>query len=302
MCLRSEAVLSSSVFTEIGIGGPSGARADRLFRGAVSAFCSLPRPSREDAARLDDLTLPLLEGVSIPSRRFAAAALSECERAPHALSRRLCDDAIEVAAPLLVRLKDLSDVELIGLIGRRGVPHAQVIGRRAGLNPVIASLVRALSVPFDRPDPPTQTPAHPPADAAETTRRDLRGMMRPTRQPDAIGRRAVFLRLRDSALGARRSFFETALADALGIWFEDAQALLDSGPEGDAPVAFKALGLRSDEAFLLMALLFPAQFVSREKVAAFLDSYEKLAPLTVNSALSRWRATERAPAPTRQRA
>ena len=46
----------------------------------LSAFCSLTRPSRKNAAQLDDLTLPLYDQVNADSLRYVAAALSECRR------------------------------------------------------------------------------------------------------------------------------------------------------------------------------------------------------------------------------
>ncbi len=119
-------------------------KAERLFRAAVSAFCSLTRPSRREIAQLEDLTLPLFDDVSVESRRYVAAALSECEYAPAALIRRLCEEPVDVAAPLLIRSPALSDVDLIALIGRHGLPHARAIARRRDLNPTIADLIREL--------------------------------------------------------------------------------------------------------------------------------------------------------------
>ena len=39
---------------------------------------------------------------------------------PAALVRRLADESVDIAAPLLIRSKVLSDVDLIALIGRHG--------------------------------------------------------------------------------------------------------------------------------------------------------------------------------------
>jgi len=136
--------VSSSDFRQIAIRTESG-KAERLFRAAVSAFCSLTRPSRREIAQLEDLTLPLFDSVSVESRRYVAAALSECEYAPTALVRRLCEEPVDVCAPLIVRSRVLSDIDLIALIGRHGIAHARVIGRRPDLNPTIAELVKALN-------------------------------------------------------------------------------------------------------------------------------------------------------------
>ena len=77
-------------------------KADRLFRAATSAFCSLTRPSRRDIVQLEDLALPLFNLVSVEARRYMAAALSDCQSPPPALVRRLCDETIDIAAPLLI--------------------------------------------------------------------------------------------------------------------------------------------------------------------------------------------------------
>lgn len=141
---RALVQVSISDFRQIAEPGDRGKK-ERLFRAAIAAFCSLTRPSRNEIAKLEDLTLPLYEGVSAESLRFVAAALSEVEHAPHALILRLADESVEIAAPLLLRSKALTDIDLIALIGRRGLAHARVIARRPTLNPTIAALVRALN-------------------------------------------------------------------------------------------------------------------------------------------------------------
>ena len=48
--------MSSSDFRQIAVRADHG-KAERLFRAAVTAFCSLTRPSRREIAQLEDLTL-----------------------------------------------------------------------------------------------------------------------------------------------------------------------------------------------------------------------------------------------------
>jgi uncharacterized protein (DUF2336 family) len=117
---------------------------ERLLRAAVYAFCSLPRPTRRESGQLEDLALPLVEKASVETRRYIAAALSECAEAPRGLVRRLCEEPVEIAAPLLMRSRALSDIDLIALIGRHGMGHARAIARRRDLNPRIAELVATL--------------------------------------------------------------------------------------------------------------------------------------------------------------
>ena len=56
--------MSSSDFRQITIKSEA-QKAERLFRAAVSAFCSLTRPSRREIAQLEDLALPLFDFVSV---------------------------------------------------------------------------------------------------------------------------------------------------------------------------------------------------------------------------------------------
>jgi len=131
-------------------------KAERLFRAAVSAFCALTRPSRRDALQLDDLSLPLFEFVSVETRRYVAAALSECQIAPRGLVRLLAEQSIDVAAPILMRSPILSDAELIAIVGSHGATHARAIARRTDLAPAIAYLIRALESSLSAQPQPAQ--------------------------------------------------------------------------------------------------------------------------------------------------
>ena len=138
--------MSTSDFLQIATRAEAG-KSERLFRASISAFCSLTRPSRREIGQLEDLTLPLFDSVSPEGLRYAAAALSECAHAPEALVRRLCESTVDIAAPLLARSKALTDIDLIALIGRHGLPHARAIAKRKELNVTIANLIRALEKP-----------------------------------------------------------------------------------------------------------------------------------------------------------
>src|SRR5207342_2777420 len=88
----------------------------------------------------------------------------ECANPPAALVRRLADEPVAIAAPVLLRSNALTDIDLIALIGRHGVGHARVVGRRPGLNPTIALLVGALLKSARRPPPTADSRAMPVAD------------------------------------------------------------------------------------------------------------------------------------------
>lgn len=286
--------VSSSDFRQIAIRTEAG-KAERLFRAAVSAFCSLTRPSRREIAQLEDLTLPLFDEVSVESRRYVAAALSECEYAPTALVRRLAEEPVEIAAPLLTRSKALRDIDLIALIGRHGLPHARAIARRKELNPAIADLIRALEKPTlvktrppetvtrlaPKPEPvakpDTGRPA--PGEAEENARRRLRSMMRPAGDSAGINTflgQPAYVKLRETALTGNAAFFQTALADALDIDFATARSVTGQPSYAALLAALRALDLSEDRAFLIAVAVYPGEFPHPQAIRLFLDRYRLL--------------------------
>lgn len=299
-------------------------KCDRLFRAAISGYCSLTRPTGSDAARLDDLAMPLLPLVSEESKRFAAAALSETLPAPPALLRRLADYPVAVSAPLLVRSRALADIDLIGLIGRNGVGHARAIGRRPGLNPNIAALVRALGAApetqttallVDEPgeeSPPavgTAAQARPQSRAEDEARERLRAMMRPATEAPAAGdsnrgevqevdwvaAHAAYPRMVATGLTGVAALFQTAVADAFDLAFARAGEIVDDGEE--LPIALKSAGLTVAEAFLVVALAFPPRFESTSAIRTFVEAYRRIEVQEARRLVGEWHS--RAPrAPT----
>lgn len=301
------------------------ARTDRLFRAAVSAYCALPRPSRRETQQLEDLVLPLFASVSAESRRYVAAVLSELPNPPATLTRRLCEEPVEVAAPLLIRSPALSDIDLLAVISRHGLSHARAIARRKDLNPAIASLIRALDRPTrteESPPPPpepsevdlhqeehtppmAETELYPETDEepaqtnAEAVRGRLRAMMLPAgeRAPrnmvpeeERLPRPAAYGRLRATALTGNPAFFQTALADALGVGFRQAKAIATASAYTDLVMALRALDIDTEGALLLVLAVFPSMFGHAESVRLFVERYELCHPEKARDRLRGWRA------------
>jgi uncharacterized protein (DUF2336 family) len=316
--------VSASDFRQIAIRADPG-KPERLFRAVVSAFCSLTRPSRREIAQIEDLTLPLFDSVSVESRRYVAAALSECEYAPAGLVRRLCEQPVDIAAPLLIRSRALGDVDLIALIGRHGLPHARAIARRKDLNPTIADLIRALEKPtlvrFRQPeasakavpenaeavsiDPDRQALDRQALDrqapdrqtlglAAENARRRLRSMMRADADSGATINPSVdaetYVKLRETALTGNAAFFQTALADALEIDFLTARSLIANRNYTSLLAALRVLDLSEDRAFLVTVAIYPTQFPHPHAIRIFLDRYRLLHRDAALDRLRGWKA------------
>ena len=286
-------------------------RAERLVRAAVTAFCSLTRPSRNEIAQLDDLAMPLYDQLSVETRRYMAAALSECEYAPALLVRRLCDDDVEIAAPLLIRSSLLREIDLVALIGRHGLPHARVIARRPDLDSTIAALVRALEIPSmkiaaEKPLPQVVEPAPEQragsGQAAEEALDRLRMMMRPagTERKTAGESETVaihwpshpglFDKLRSTALTGVAGLFQTALADALGIGFHQARSITETQTDKHLILALRALDLAPSDAFLLAAATFPTRYPRPEAIRRFLEEFELVHRDKARDAVRSWKA------------
>ncbi len=301
------------------------ARTDRLVRAAVSAYCALPRPSRRETQQLEDLVLPLFDSVGAESRRYVAAVLSELPNPPATLVRRLSEQPVDVAAPLLIRSPALTDIDLLAIISRHGLPHARAIARRKDLNPAIANLIRVL----DRPALPKEAPTQPPAPAdenvhheeqspamappelpqtpadrpartrAEAVRDRLRAMMLPAGDPaprsavpaeERTQRSSAYGRLRATALTGNPAFFQTALADALGIGFRQAKAIATASTYADLAMALRALDIDTEGALLIVLAVYPSLFAHAESVRLFVERYELCHREKARDRLRGWRA------------
>lgn len=285
-------------------------------RASVAAFCSLTRPTRREIAQLDQLAMPLYDRVSAETRRYVAAALSDSPYAPPELARRLADEPVEIAAPLLVRSPVLADVDLVGLIARRGVEHARVIARRGNLNPAIGRLVAALvaasgAVPEEAPaelsDPPSPAeegaadapdridaaarPVPAPAsagDGAGAARLALRAIMGGQSAAPASGSSfseayraargadAIHASLKSALFSGRSAEFRAALASAVGIDERVARRISGARDLDDLVAAFRHLGLTEEQAFLLVCAASPGRFADLDAIRDFVDRYRAL--------------------------
>ena len=267
---------------------------ERVFRAAVSAFCTLSRPTRNEVIQLDDLALGLFASVSAETRRFAATALCECDPAPPGLVKRLSEEPVETAAPLLVRSRALSDVDLITLIARHGLPHARAIARRDGLNPVVAALIRAL---LARAESEAAVPEPGNHAALEAVRNQLRGLMRleaPAPIPAEEEPRDLlpvdpYPALREAALSGEMRRFAAALASALGIAPARARSLVSGVTYSDLMMGLKALALSPEQAFVLTAAAYPAQVIHPAAIRLFHVRYTALADESACEKVEAWR-------------
>lgn len=300
MCVRRFQLLSSSDFRQIARKGVAD-KAERLFRASISAYCCLSYPTRAETLQLEDLTLPLYNAVSVETLRYVSAALSECTSPPRALIARLCEEAPEISAPLLVRTRSLSDIDLIALIARKGVGHARVIARRPGLHPTIAALAATLERKEQARSPetvaapvpllvkPVETVLEDRKRSLEDTRAALRAMMTAPAKPEPTPLEA-YQRLRKAALTGSKPMLQTALAEALRIDESSAHSILQSSDQQALLSALRSLDLPDDRAFLLMACAYPNSFPHPLSVQLFLERYGNTDLETARNQLRGFRA------------
>ena len=297
-------LVSAADFRHIAL-GRGRHHAERVFRAAISAFCALSRPTRKEIEQLDDLALGLFDEVSAETRRFAAAALCECTSAPRGIVRRLAEEPVETAAPVLLRSQALNDVDLIGLIARQGVAHARVISRRDNLNPVVAALIRALLARAES-SPDTSSPALPsdqreeqPGDALEVMRGHLRDLMREAKAggsaatSPSLSEADTYEALREAALSGDMRRFAESLGRALGLFAPRARSLIDAPTYSDLLAGLKALDLQPEQAFLLVAAVYPAQVAQPAAIRLFHVRYEALDADTAREKIVSWQRQDR---------
>lgn len=271
---------------------------ERLFRAAIAAFCSLARPTRREVAQLDDLTLGLYDTVSAEARRFAAGALCDCSSAPRGIIRRVCDEPAEISAPLLIRSRALSDVDLIALIAKHGFSHARVIARRDDLNPAIAALVRVLAASAEaemKTVEPRKQSGNEPTDGLEPVRDRLRAVMRDEpetgclRLQGSLSGADRYAALLDPALSGDRSAFAAALARVLDLPSVRARSLATPSACSDLMLCLKAEQLSAEQAFLLIAATHPAQVADPSAIRLFLQRFRAMSEKTAREKVEEWR-------------
>lgn len=267
---------------------------ERLLRAAITAFCSIRRPTRRETAQLDDLAVPLLGSVSDDTLRFVAAALSESPFAPPVLVRRLSDQPVEISAPLLMRSPVLSPIDLVALIGRHGLAHARAIAARPDLDERIMRLIRSIGALGEEPAPAAVP------DRAEAVRERLRAMMRPAGTAEATpqarlrreGDPGPYRKLRSTALSGAPALFHTALADALGVAFSRARAIAAGPDVSELIVALRALSLSEEEALLILHCVQPGRTGDVRAIRALLEAYQAVSPEGARRIADEWRRGE----------
>lgn len=265
-------------------------KCETLFRASISAFCSIPRPTRNEIAQVDDLAIGLYDSVSREARRYAANVLSKCSRVPPQLLQSLTDEPVEISAPLLIGSQALTDVDLVTLISKHGLPHAQVIARRSNINPAITNLVRLLNAKavseFEQRESRTITSSP----ILDTVRDRLRSFAKGSdpHQP-VLTAESPYMALRSAALATSADAFPTAIAKALDLTQFRAYRLCTAITYGDLLIGLKSLDFDEEQAFFILAASYPSQIFHSAAMRMFLERYRATTPAEAAMRLQEWR-------------
>lgn len=98
--------------------------------------------STDDIAHLDEVFVRLVETVEVSARALLATRLGPAAAAPPKVLRLLaCDNAIEVASPVLTQAAGLDDNTLIECARTRGQDHMLAISRRRTLSESVTDVL-----------------------------------------------------------------------------------------------------------------------------------------------------------------
>ncbi len=286
-------------------------RKDEILRAAISAFVALSKPNRRDCNQIEDLALPILPFASEQTKRFICAALAENGSAPGNLVRRLCDEPVEICAPLLLLSPVLAAIDLVAIIGRKGKHHARIIARRSHLpNDVIEALalVDDEKVRARAAGTPASADLNEASNLKPTTAAQARSLLADlamslnraeaassvdadadAAEPLTVGHAARLVRL---VLHEDIGLFATAVADATGLTFGKVQRLVRRVATGELLTVLRALDVSVDAAFVISCALNPHIASSRLEIRLFRERFEHLDKDKAVDTLRRWKADE----------
>lgn len=290
-------------------------RKDDILRAAITAFVGLTQPGKRDAIQIEDLTLSILPFTSESTRRFVAAALSDKHSVPPRLARRLCEEPADVCAPILLRSPVLTALDLVSIIGSKGISHARIIANRPFLpNPVIEALALVDDIPTrqraaegrtaDQKDPLSNLANLKPV-SVDAARDLLRQMMvqkddrvetapsaKPIQTVPSFLPREAATKLIKLALREQEGLLVTALADMSGLPYPRALKLLRRPSASELTTLLKSFEIDGPSAFLICCAFYPQITASRQDTRLFLDMHDAMDVDEAAAMVQSWKAEE----------
>ncbi|WP_249693817.1 DUF2336 domain-containing protein [Stappia sp. WLB 29] len=121
---------------------PDMARRNELARNVATLFSlTSEKCSDEQIEVYDSVLVRLSDMVEMQARAFIAGRLASLRRAPEGTIRRLADDEIEVARPVLEQSTVLRDADLVEIALKRGEDHKVAIAAREILSEMVTDVL-----------------------------------------------------------------------------------------------------------------------------------------------------------------
>ena len=286
---------------------------DSLIFSAAGAFVSLPRPGRDDAARLDALALPLFEKLSVEGKRRIAAVLSECRSIiPELLIEALVLQPSDISASLLISRAEIPDAILEKAILHGGQPHAKIIALKHNISqsvktridtfiesivPMTETDATPLQAKFDRVTT-WKTPAQTELELAQDRLRNM--MMRktlPEKTTELTQSLTAFetgeepnivARLINLALAGDIDFLSTALADEWCAPFSLLRPLIQRNDLATLSILLKGLEFGATDTFAIVSAFNPTAFNSRVAIASFYVKFQAITDAEIHGFTQRF--------------
>lgn len=112
-----------------------------LLRELTNHFFGAPDPSPSETALYGAVLAKLSDEMEQAVRVELAARFAPAAHAPHGLMRRLADDELEVAEPVLRASSVLTDEDLMQVVRRRGQGHLRAVSGRAVVSEAVSDII-----------------------------------------------------------------------------------------------------------------------------------------------------------------
>ncbi|CEJ09937.1 hypothetical protein BN1110_00208 [bacterium YEK0313] len=279
-----------------------------LLRVLVDQFVAEPQHSAAEITRFGELVLHLIAKASEDDRAIVAAKLADHPQTPTAVARRLANDTVRVAFPILARSKALSEDDMYQAVRSGDAERALAVASRADLG--LAALVALEEMDDPRVGAALEArqsdPAEPelpvPADA-ELGRRFLdagpplresiiaglaleagSGAGFPAAEP-ATGRSIEL-----AALSRRPGALAEAIANDLRIDPVTARRIAEDETGEPLVVAARALDLGREAAIRILLFAHAAVATSVERVHGLAALYDAVPRMVAVALVQSWRA------------
>jgi uncharacterized protein (DUF2336 family) len=136
---------SAELIAEVDAAAKDGApgRCAHMLRQIAALFLAgADRLSQHQVCLFDDVLLRLIERVDLRVLAELSVMLADLAPVPEQTIRRLArHDSVDVAAPVLLKCRALTELDLLEIVGRRGQPYLLAISARPSLTETLTSAI-----------------------------------------------------------------------------------------------------------------------------------------------------------------